>query len=37
MAMIQSEARNNRMILPISPMPNQMMTSGISASGGPAA
>ena len=34
MAMIQSEARNRRMILPISPMPNQMMTSGIRASGG---
>ena len=34
MAMIQSAARNSRMILPVSPMPAQMMTSGISASGG---
>ena len=34
MAMIQSAARNSRMILPASPMPAQMMTSGIRARGG---
>ena len=33
-AMIQSAARKSRMILPASPMPAQMITSGINASGG---
>ncbi|EYD76358.1 hypothetical protein Rumeso_02064 [Rubellimicrobium mesophilum DSM 19309] len=37
MAMIQSEARNSSTIFPTSPIPAQMMTSGIRASGAPAA
>ena len=32
--MIQSAARNSRMTFPLSPIPAQMITSGISASGG---
>jgi len=32
--MIQSAARNRSTILPVSQIPNQMITSGISASGG---
>ena len=34
MVMIHSDARNSSTILPVSQMPNQIMTSGISASGG---
>ena len=32
--MIQSAARNKRLILPCSPIPNQIMINGINASGG---
>jgi hypothetical protein len=34
MAMIHSEARNRSTIFPVSPIPAQMMTSGMRASGG---
>ncbi len=34
MVMIQRAARNNSTILPVSQMPNQIMISGINASGG---
>ena len=34
MIMIQSAARNSRMIFDISPIPNQMIMSGIRAKGG---